>query len=74
MTGGLGEDRPGRTGLQPDSANGRQQVQRPVLLSYAGEWAQSSNLDDELRSFGINEVPGLIKNWDTNFSLGGPIK
>ena len=43
------------------------------FLSYAGEWAQASNLDDELRSYGITEVPGLIKNWDTNFALGGPI-
>ena len=44
------------------------------FLSYAGEWAQASNLDDELRSYGITEVPALIKNWDTNFALGGPIK
>ena len=27
----------------------------------------------QLRSYGITEVPGLIKNWDTNFALGGPI-
>ena len=44
------------------------------FLSTAGEWSQASNLDDELQSFGITEVPGLIKNWDTNFALGGPIK
>ena len=41
--------------------------------SFAGDWAQSSNLDDELRSFGFNELPALIKNWDTNFALGGPL-
>ena len=41
--------------------------------SFAGEWAQSSNLDDELRSFGFSEGAALIKNWDTNFALGGPI-
>ena len=41
--------------------------------SFAGKWAQSSNLDDELRAFGFNDLPALIKNWDTNFALGGPI-
>src|SRR5499427_5325563 len=42
--------------------------------STAGKWSQSSNLDDRLRSFNITEPPGLIKNWDTNLALGGPIK
>ena len=41
--------------------------------SFAGKWAQSSNLDDELRSYGFSDVPSLIKNWDTNFAIGGPI-
>jgi hypothetical protein len=41
--------------------------------SFAGDWAQSSNLDDELRGFGFSELPALIKTWDTNFALGGPI-
>ena len=41
--------------------------------SFAGDWAQSSNLDDELRSIGFADLPALIKNWDTNFALGGPV-
>ena len=41
--------------------------------SFAGKWAQSSNLDDELRSYGFADLPALIKNWDTNFAIGGPI-
>jgi hypothetical protein len=41
--------------------------------SFAGEWAQSSNLDDELRDFGFSDLPALIKNWDTNYAMGGPV-
>ena len=41
--------------------------------SFAGEWAQGSNLDDELRSFGFADLPALIRNWDTNFAFSGPI-
>jgi hypothetical protein len=41
--------------------------------SLAGEWAQGSNLDDELRSFGFADLPALIRNWDTSFSYSGPV-
>jgi len=45
-----------------------------AFFSNAGEWSQGSNLDDDLRRVGITEPPGLIKNWDTNLAVGGPIK
>jgi len=41
--------------------------------SIAGEWAQGSNLDDELRAFGFTDLPALIKSWDTNFAFSGPV-
>ena len=41
--------------------------------SVAGKWAQGSNLDDELRSFGFIDQNVLIKNWDTNFAFSGPL-
>jgi hypothetical protein len=41
--------------------------------SFAGEWAQSSNIDDELRALRFNDLPALIKNWDTSFTFSGPI-
>src|SRR6185295_7374646 len=44
-----------------------------AFFSTAGEWSQGSNLDDYLRSVGIAEPPGLIKNYDTNLAVGGPI-
>ena len=45
-----------------------------AFFSTAGEWSQGSNLDDELRSFGITEPAALIKAWDINGAFGGPIK
>src|SRR4029453_1624172 len=42
--------------------------------STAGKWSQASNLDDRLRRANILEPPGLIKNWDTNLAVGGPVK
>ena len=41
--------------------------------SLAGEWAQGSNIDDELRSYGFTDLAALITNWDTNFAFSGPI-
>jgi hypothetical protein len=38
-----------------------------------GSW-QSQNLDDELKSLGLNNVDGIEKIWDFNFGFGGPIK
>ena len=43
------------------------------FASTAGKWSQGNNLDDTLRSYGITEVPGLIKNWDLSGSVGGPV-
>src|SRR5215510_329532 len=73
IAGGLGEvDRGGpqfnlipKTGGNTFSGTG--------FLSTAGKWSQGDNLTDELKSYGLTNVPALIKNWDTNFALGGPI-
>src|SRR6185437_3197532 len=43
------------------------------FTSYAGKWGQSSNIDDNLRSLGFGEQPALIKSYDSNISVGGPI-
>ena len=74
IAGGLGETDRGGPAFNMIPRTGGNNFSGTYFMSYAGEWAQSSNLDDELISFGINEVPGLIKNWDTNFAMGGPIK
>jgi hypothetical protein len=74
IAGGLGETDRGGPAFNMIPRTGGNSFSGTYFGSYAGEWAQSSNLDDRLKSFGINEVPGLIKNYDTNFALGGPIK
>jgi len=74
IAGGLGEvDRGGpQFNIVPKTGGNR--FTGTGFLSTAGKWSQGSNLDATLQSYGIAEVPGLIKNWDTNFALGGPIK
>jgi hypothetical protein len=73
VAGGLGEvDRGGpQFNLVPKT--GGNKYAGTLFASTAGKWSQGSNLDDTLRSYGITEVPGLIKNWDLSGSVGGPI-
>ena len=45
-----------------------------AFYSTSGDWATGNNVDDELRALGITQPPTLRTNWDTSFSMGGPIK
>ena len=73
VAGGMGEsDRGGPASHHPKTGGNR--FSGSAFGSTAGKWSQGSNLDDRLRSVGITEPPGLIKNWDTNLAIGGPIK
>ena len=73
VTGGLGEVDRGGPAFNMVPKTGGNVFSGSGFYSTAGEWSQGDNLDDELRSFGFGEVPGLIKNWDASFSMGGPI-
>ena len=74
VSGGLGEADRGGPQFNMIPRTGGNNFAGTFFLSDAGSWSQGSNLDDELKSFGIATVPKLIKNWDTDFSIGGPIK
>jgi Carboxypeptidase regulatory-like domain len=74
VAGGLGETDRGGPAFNIIPKTGGNTFNGTGFVSTAGKWSQASNLDDYLRSVGITEPPGLIKNWDTNFALGGPIK
>jgi hypothetical protein len=74
VAGGMGESDRGGPAFNIIPKTGGNTFNGSVFGSTAGKWSQGSNLDDRLRSFRITEPPGLIKSWDTNFSLGGPIK
>jgi len=74
VAGGLGESDRGGPAFNIIPKTGGNAFSGSAFFSNAGEWSQGSNLDDDLRKAGITEPPGLIQNWDTNFSIGGPIK
>ena len=68
VAGGLGETDRGGPAFNIIPKTGGNNFSGTVFVSTAGKWSQGDNLDDELRAFGITEVPGLIKNWDTSFA------
>ena len=74
VAGGMGEVDRGGPAFNIIPKTGGNTFSGTAFGSTAGEWSQGSNLDDELRRAGITEPPGLIKNWDTNLAVGGPIK
>jgi hypothetical protein len=74
VAGGMGEADRGGPAFNIIPKTGGNTFNGTAFASAAGKWSQSSNLDDRLRGFGITEPPGLIKNYDTNLALGGPVK
>src|SRR4029450_473619 len=74
VAGGMGESDRGGPAFNIIPKTGGNNYSGSAFGSTAGKWSQGSNLDDDLRRVGITEPPGLIKNWDTNFAIGGPIK
>jgi hypothetical protein len=74
ISGGLGESETGGPSINIVPKSGGNQFRGSAFYSTSGDWATSNNLDDQLRSFGITQPPTLRTNWDTSFSMGGPIK
>jgi Carboxypeptidase regulatory-like domain len=73
IAGGLGETDRGGPAFNLIPKTGGNSFSGTGFLSLAGKWSQGDNFDDTLRSYGFTAVPALIKNWDTNFALGGPV-
>lgn len=74
VAGGMGESDRGGPAFNIIPKTGGNTFSGTAFGSTAGKWSQGSNLDSHLQSVGINEPPGLIRNWDTNLAVGGPIK
>ena len=74
VAGGLGEADRGGPQFNIVPKSGGNAFSGSFFSNLAGSWAQSNNVDDELRSFGIPSPTTIIRNWDTSFSMGGPIK
>jgi hypothetical protein len=73
IAGGLGETDRGGPAFNLVPKTGGNKFSGTGFLSTAGRWSQGNNLDDTLRSYGLTDVAALIKNWDTNLAIGGPI-
>jgi Carboxypeptidase regulatory-like domain len=73
IAGGLGETDRGGPAFNLIPKTGGNTFNGTAFLSTAGKWSQGDNLTDTLRGYGLTNVPALIKNWDTNFAIGGPI-
>jgi hypothetical protein len=75
ISGGLGEADRGGPAFNIIPKTGGNTFSGTGFMSYAGEWGQSSNIDDFLRSLTppFGEQPALIKSYDTNIAVGGPI-
>jgi len=67
----------GQSGLRVDIVpkSGGNVYHGSVFGAYTGESFQSEmNIDDRLRSLGFSNPTGLIKLWDLNPSVNGPLK
>jgi hypothetical protein len=73
ISGGLGEADRGGPAFNIIPKTGGNTFSGTGFTSYAGEWGQSSNIDDHLRSLGFGEQPALVKSYDANLAVGGPI-
>jgi hypothetical protein len=74
IAGGLAEVDRGGPAINVIPKTGGNSFDGTFFTSYAGEWAQSSNIDDELRALNFRDLPALIKNWDSSFAFSGPLK
>ena len=73
IAGGLAEVDRGGPAFNMIPKTGGNRFSGSYFGSFAGSWAQGSNLDDQLRSYGFADLPSLIRNWDTNGTVSGPI-
>ena len=75
ISGGLGESDRGGPAFNIIPKTGGNTFSGTGFTSYAGKWGQSSNIDDHLRSLTppFREQPALIKSYDANLAVGGPI-
>jgi hypothetical protein len=71
--GGLGETDTGGPIMNLVPRSGGNVFNGMAFMSLAGDWSRGDNLNDELRSIGLTETPGIIQAHDASISIGGPI-
>jgi hypothetical protein len=73
ITGGLGEAATGGPQMNLVPRTGGNTMSGAVFTSWAGEGWQGSNLTEEQQAAGLREIGKIVKLWDVNGSVGGPI-
>jgi hypothetical protein len=73
LSGGLGDVQTGGINLNIIPKTGGNTFKGTFFTSFSNDKLTSSNVDDQLRSFGIANFQ-LVKVWDLSGSGGGPIK
>jgi hypothetical protein len=77
VTGGLADVDRGGPAFNIIPREGGNRFSGTGFGSWAGEWSQGNNIDEDLEAIGFsgaNLPAALIKSWDANFAIGGPIK
>jgi hypothetical protein len=74
ITGGLGEAPTGGPQLNLIPREGGNTVRGTFYTNWAGEAWQGNNLDAAQVASGLRQSDKLVKLWDVNGMLGGPIK
>ncbi len=73
IAGGLAEVDRGGPAINIVPKTGGNAFSGTYFGSFAGEWAQGSNIDAELLSYGFTDLPALIANRDQSVSISGPV-
>jgi hypothetical protein len=73
ITGGLGEAATGGPQMNLIPRTGGNRMSGSIFTSWAGEGWQGSNLSAEQQAGGLQAIGELVKLWDVNGSVGGPI-
>ena len=73
LSGGLGEAETGGPIMNVVPRTGGNKFTGSLFFSGANSAMQGSNLTDELRAAGLKDPNELIKAWEVNGAIGGPI-
>jgi hypothetical protein len=73
-SGGMGEAEVGGPVMNVVPRTGGNTLRGSVFANYANGDMQSDNFTQELRDAGLTNPANLIKMWDVNGALGGPIR
>ena len=74
VAGGLGEADRGGPAFNLVPKTGGNTFSGTYFASLAGGWSVGNNVDDALKAIGIPAPTEIVRAWDTNFAIGGPIK